>query len=97
LRGFLIAALTVTQRRRKRRGQLRCRYHDLYGSVTSSVGVRENVVFFFQSIAPNRRPKRRRSYLSHWPTTPGLNYQVLYTTNLATTGWTNLGARYPGD
>jgi hypothetical protein len=57
-----------------------------YGSVTSSV-VTLNVVFFFQSAAQNGS-----AVTFSWQTTPGVGYQVQYTTNLASTNWLDLGA-----
>jgi hypothetical protein len=57
-----------------------------YGSVTSSV-VTLNVVFLFQSAA-----QVGGAVNFSWLTTPGVPYQVQYTTNLASTNWMNLGA-----
>jgi hypothetical protein len=61
-----------------------------YGSVTSSV-VTLNVVFFFQTIAQTAAQGGSAVAFS-WLTTPGVGYQVQYTTDLASTNWTNLGA-----
>jgi hypothetical protein len=47
-----------------------------------------NVVFFFQSAAQNGSGGVNFS----WLTTPGVPYQVQYTTNLTSTNWLNLGA-----
>jgi hypothetical protein len=61
-----------------------------YGSVTSSV-VTLNVVFYFQNVAQTVAQNGSAVTFS-WLTTPGMGYQVQYTTNLASTNWTNLGA-----
>jgi hypothetical protein len=58
-----------------------------YGSVTSSI-VTLNVVFSFQSAVQATNGNVTFS----WLTTPGVPYQVQYTTNLASTNWMNLGA-----
>jgi len=59
-----------------------------FGSVTSSV-VTLNVVFFFQSVSV---AKNGNDVAFSWLTTPGVPYQVQYSTNLASANWTNLGA-----
>ena len=58
-----------------------------FGSVTSSVATL-NVVFVFQSasLTTNGGP-----VTFSWLTTPGVPYQVQYTTNLSSSDWTNLG------
>jgi hypothetical protein len=59
-----------------------------FGSVTSSVAML-NVVFFFQSASV---ALSGNTVTFSWLTTPGVAYQVQYTTNLASVNWTNLGA-----
>ncbi len=59
-----------------------------YGSVTSSV-VTVNVVFFLQSISV---AQSGNAVSFSWLTTPGIAYQVQYTTNLSSPDWINLGA-----
>jgi hypothetical protein len=59
-----------------------------YGSVTSSV-VTVNVVFLFQSVSV---AQSGNAVSFSWLTTPGISYQVQYTTNLASPDWTSLGA-----
>jgi hypothetical protein len=56
-----------------------------FGSVTSSV-VTLNVVFVFQSAAQGNG-----AINFSWTTTPGVSYQVQYTTDLSTSNWINLG------
>ncbi len=58
-----------------------------YGSVTSSV-VTLNVVFALQSVSVTQNGS---AVSFSWLTTPGITYQVQYTTNLATPTWNDLG------
>ncbi len=56
-----------------------------FGNVTSSV-VALNVVFTFQAAVQNGN-----TVSFSWLTTPGVSYQVQYTTDLSATNWINLG------
>jgi hypothetical protein len=86
--GASAAALTLTNAGANDAGSYKVIVANAYGSVTSSL-VTLNVVFFFQSVAQNAGGG---SVTFSWLTTPGVPYQVQYTTNLATTNWVNLGA-----
>ena len=60
--------------------------NNAFRSVTSSV-VTLNVVFYFQA------PELNGSAVTFsWQTSPGVSYQIQYTTNLDSTNWTDLGA-----
>jgi hypothetical protein len=85
--GSSTAALTLTNASASDAGSYNVIAANAYGSVTSSV-VTLNVVFFFQSAAQNGSGGVNFS----WLTTPGVPYQVQYTTNLTSTNWLNLGA-----
>ena len=56
-----------------------------FGSVTSSI-VTLDVVFVFNSATLNGN-----AITFSWTTTPGVNYQVQYTTDLSSSNWINLG------
>jgi hypothetical protein len=84
--GATMAALTLTNVGANDTGSYNVIVNNAYGSVTSRV-VTLNVVFFFQAVALNGSGGVNFS----WLTTPGVPYQVQYTTNLAS-NWLNLGA-----
>jgi hypothetical protein len=85
--GSLTSALTLTNVGASNAGSYDVIVANAYGSVTSSV-VTLNVVFSFQSAVQNGSGGVNFS----WLTTPGVPYQVQYTTNLASSNWMNLGA-----
>jgi hypothetical protein len=60
-----------------------------YGSVTSSV-IALDVAFSFQGVTEAVSGSTNAVSFS-WQTTPGANYQVQYTTDLASTNWISLG------
>jgi hypothetical protein len=84
--GSLSSVLTLTAAGATNAGGYDVIISNSFGSVTSSV-VALNVVFFFQSAAQNGSV-----VAFSWLTTPGVDYQVQYTTNLTPANWTNLGA-----
>jgi hypothetical protein len=84
--GSSTAALNVNPADATNAGSYDVIVANAYGSVTSSV-VTLNVVFTFQSAVQNSDG----SVSFAWLTTPGVPYQVQYTTNLAVTNWINLG------
>jgi hypothetical protein len=85
--GSSLAALTLNPTGATNAGSYDVIVANAYGSVTSSI-VTLNVVFLFESAAQNTDG----SVSFSWLTTPGVSYQVQYTTNLASTNWINLGA-----
>jgi hypothetical protein len=88
--GSSSAALTLSAAGATNAGSYDVVITNLYGTVTSSV-VTLNVVFFFQSAAQTSNQNGDAVTFS-WLTTPGVSYQVQYTTNLASTNWIDLGA-----
>jgi Pro-kumamolisin, activation domain/Immunoglobulin I-set domain len=84
--GSSTAALSVNPADATNAGSYDVVVANAYGSVTSSVATL-NVVFSFQSAVQNSDG----SVSFTWLTTPGVPYQVQYTTNLALTNWINLG------
>jgi len=86
LTGSATAALTLLAAGATNAGNYDVIVTNAYGSVTSSV-VALNVVFYFQA------PSQNGSTVAFsWLTTPGISYQVQYTTDLTFTNWINLGA-----
>jgi hypothetical protein len=85
--GSLTPALTLTNVGASNSGSYNVIVANAYGSVTSSV-VTLNVVFSFQAAVQNGSGGVNFS----WLTTPGVPYQVQFTTNLASSNWMNLGA-----
>ncbi|HUD45995.1 MAG TPA: protease pro-enzyme activation domain-containing protein [Candidatus Baltobacteraceae bacterium] len=88
--GSSSAALTLSTTGANDAGSYDVIVTNSYGSVTSSV-VALNVVFTFQTVAQTAGQNGSAIAFS-WLTTPGVSYQVQYTTNLDSTNWTDLGS-----
>jgi hypothetical protein len=85
--GSSTAALTLSSADATNTGTYDVIVSNSYGSVTSSA-VTLNVFFSLQSAVQDSDG----SFSFSWLTTPGVPYQVQYTTNLASSNWVDLGA-----